>query len=56
MGHRMKFLSKYFDQEKSYLTAFLMSKKSKKSKSLIKKLTSISDEVRSLLLNIYLKR
>jgi hypothetical protein len=53
---RLEFLSDYFDKEKGFLIKLFIQKKSKKTKSLIKKLNMLNDDVRNKILKIYLER
>ena len=54
---RMDFLKEYFDREKQFLVGFYINKKTKKnSKTLVRKLNLIHDNVRDRILKIYMEK
>lgn len=54
--NRRNFLISYFDKEKAFLVKFYIQKKSKKSKSLVKKLNLIDNSVRDSIIKIYFEK
>jgi hypothetical protein len=54
--NRMNFLQDYFEQEKTFMIKFYISKKNKKGKSVVKKLNLIDNGVRNKILKIYMEK
>lgn len=54
--NRFGFILEYFEKERQFLIRFFLNKKSKKSKSLVKKLNTLSDDVRNKIIKIYFEK
>lgn len=56
LKNRLEFMQDYFDKEKGFLIKHYISKKTKKTKSLVKKLNLVDNEVRNRILKIYMEK